>query len=51
MNLGIICTHMHVTIVNERRDHKFERAKRVGGNVWRDEREGENDVIILKCPK
>lgn len=38
---------MYVTTINEIRGHEFEREQeRVHSKVWREEREGGNNVII-----
>lgn len=38
-----VCT----TYVTKKRGHEFERDQKVvHGRVWREEREGQNDVII-----
>lgn len=40
--------HMYVTITSEKRDHEFEREQGwVYGSIWREEKEGRNDIIIL----
>jgi hypothetical protein len=39
-------TYVHVTIINEKRSQEFE-GREVHGEVWREEREGENSVIIV----
>lgn len=39
---------MHVTTMNENQDHEFEREQEdVYGNVWKEKREGRNDVSVL----
>lgn len=37
--------YMHVTIINENREHEFEREQGVYEHVWRENREGGNDII------
>lgn len=43
---------MHVTIINGKKGHKFERRQgEAYGRVWVEEREGKNDVIIISKDK
>lgn len=42
----VIC---FVTAINGKRYHEFEREKGpIYGKVWKEEREGENGIIILQ---
>lgn len=44
--------HMYVITMNEKRGLEFEREQgRVYGRVWREAKEGQNDVIILHSQK
>lgn len=41
-----IYTYMHVTTINGKGDHEFEKEQeRTYGKVWREKREGGNDGI------
>lgn len=42
-----LCACVDVIILNEHRSHKFEKEQgEVYGKIRREEREGENDIII-----
>lgn len=44
--------HMYVITMNEKRGLEFEREQgQVYGRVWREAKEGQNDVIILHSQK
>lgn len=39
---------MYVTTINAKGSHEFEREQgRLNGRVWRNEKEGENDAVII----
>ena len=43
-----IHTYVYVTTINGKEGHELERKRgRLYEGIWREEREGENDVIIL----
>lgn len=46
-----ICLDMHTHVEQQIKDHEFEREHKVevqkGGRIWREERDRENDGIII----
>lgn len=45
-------TYMHVTAINEKRGMNLKEIREwVYGKVWREERKGRNDMIIISKTK
>lgn len=47
MCVCVLYVCMHVIAINKKRSHEFDKEQGAYGKVWKEEREGGNDVIIL----